>query len=90
MWTLLLLATLAQAPALAPPDPDSDEALEPEPPAVVPPLPVASLSPSTQELFERLKRRVAQVRIIERRSGSRSSIGSAFFVDAEGLSLIHI
>ncbi len=84
MWTLLLLATLAQAPALVPPDPDSDEALEPEPPAVVPPLPVASLPPSTQELFERLKRRVAQVRIIERRSGSRSSIGSAFFVDAEG------
>jgi serine protease Do len=84
MWTLLLLATLAQAPGRPPPpgpddvpDADAEE-------AVVPPLPVASLPPSTQELFERIKRRVAQVRIIERRSGSRSSIGSAFFVDAEG------
>ncbi|ATB34185.1 trypsin-like peptidase domain-containing protein [Melittangium boletus] len=86
MWTLLLLATLAQAPVLDPPnpDPDPEEPSDTEPPAVIPPLPVATLPPSTQELFERIKRRVAQVRIIERRSGSRSSIGSAFFVDAEG------
>ena len=88
MWTLLLLATLAQAPALpggAPPeDAPDEEAPGEDPSAVVPPLPVAVLPPATHELFERIKRRVAQVRIIERRSGSKSSIGSAFFVDADG------
>ena len=76
MLTLLLLAALAQA---APDAPDAGT------PAVVPPLPVATLlPPATHELFERIKGRVAQVRIIERRSGTRSSIGSAFFVSPEG------
>ncbi|AKJ04236.1 trypsin-like peptidase [Archangium gephyra] len=86
MLTILLLAALAQAPVPAanalpgdPPDAGT--------PAVVPPLPVATLPPATHELFERLKGRVAQVRIIERRSGTRSSIGSAFFVSAEGHAL---
>jgi serine protease Do len=87
MLTFLLLATLAQAPALpgrAPPDDVPDDVPGEESPAVVPPLPVATLPPATHELFERIKRRVAQVRIIERRSGTKSSIGSAFFVDAKG------
>ena len=53
----------------------------------MPQLPVASLPPATHELFERIKRRVAQVRIIESRSGTKSSIGSAFFVSAEGHAL---
>lgn len=53
-------------------------------PEAVPQLPVATLPPATHELFERIKRRVAQVRIIESRSGTKSSIGSAFFVSAEG------
>ena len=83
---ILLLAALAQAPV-----PAADTLPEGAPdagtPAVVPPLPVATLPPATHELFERLKGRVAQVRIIERRSGTRSSIGSAFFVSAEGLAL---
>ena len=89
MLTLLLLAALAQTPAPpggAPPDdadvPGDDSPGEP-PSTVVPPLPVATLPPATHELFERIKRRVAQVRIIERRSGTKSSIGSAFFVDAD-------
>jgi serine protease Do len=82
MVTLLLLAALAQAPDL--PEDDADEAPDAGVPAVVPPLPVATLPPATHELFERLKGRVVQVRIIERRSGTRSSIGSAFFVSAEG------
>ncbi|KFA94585.1 S1 family peptidase [Archangium violaceum] len=86
MLTLLLLAALAQAPVPA------ADALPGDPPdagtpAVVPPLPVATLPPATHELFERLKGRVAQVRIIERRSGTRSSIGSAFFVSTEGHAL---
>ncbi|WP_257446466.1 S1C family serine protease [Archangium lipolyticum] len=83
MLTILLLAALAQAPV-----PAQDDVPEGAPdagaPAVVPPLPVATLPPATHELFERLKGRVAQVRIIERRSGTKSSIGSAFFVSAEG------
>jgi S1-C subfamily serine protease len=86
MLTILLLAALAQAPV-----PAADALPEGAPdagtPAVVPPMPVATLPPATHELFERLKGRVAQVRIIERRSGTRSSIGSAFFVSAEGLAL---
>lgn len=53
----------------------------------MPQLPVASLPPATHELFERIKRRVAQVRIIESRSGTKSSIGSAFFVSADGHAL---
>jgi len=53
-------------------------------PEAVPQLPVATLPPATHELFERIKRRVAQVRIIESRSGTKSSIGSAFFVSADG------
>jgi serine protease Do len=53
----------------------------------VPQLPEASLPPATHELFERIKRRVAQVRIIESRSGTKSSIGSAFFVSADGHAL---
>jgi hypothetical protein len=50
----------------------------------VPPLPVATLPPATHELFERLKRHVVQVRIIDRGSKAKSSIGSAFFVSADG------
>lgn len=53
----------------------------------MPQLPEASLPPATHELFERIKRRVAQVRIIESRSGTKSSIGSAFFVSADGHAL---
>ena len=74
MLKLLLMAALAQvpvAPAEAPPPEGA--------PAVVP--------PATHELFERLKSRVAQVRIIERLSGTRSSIGTAFFVSPEGHAL---
>ncbi|MFP2932366.1 S1C family serine protease, partial [Pyxidicoccus sp. 3LG] len=48
------------------------------------PVPIAALPPATHELFQRIEGRVAQVRIIERRSGTRSSIGSAFFVSAAG------
>jgi S1-C subfamily serine protease len=81
MLTLVLLVALAQAPE-QPPAPDAGVV-----PPVVPPLPVATLPPATHELFERIKRRVAQVRIIERRSGTRSAIGSAFFVSAEGHAL---
>lgn len=82
MVTILLLAALAQVPDL--PDDEPDEAPDAGVPAVVPPLPVATLPPATHELFERIKGRVAQVRIIERRSGTKSSIGSAFFVSADG------
>ena len=98
MVALLVVLVLAQAPTPIPPpptpvqagpeqpgpeqpgsgEPDSDE------PQAVPQLPVATLPPATHELFERIKRRVAQVRIIERRSGTKSSIGSAFFVSADG------
>ncbi len=87
MLTILLLAALAQAPVPAAADTLPDGAPDAGTPAVVPPLPVATLPPATHELFERLKGRVAQVRIIERRSGTRSSIGSAFFVSAEGHAL---
>lgn len=86
MLMILLLASLAQAPVPAA-DALSEGAPDAGSPAVVPPLPVATLPPATHELFERLKGRVAQVRIIERRSGTRSSIGSAFFVSAEGFAL---
>jgi serine protease Do len=82
MLTILLLAVLAQAPEA--PVTAALEGPDAGVPAVVPPLPVATLPPATHELFERIKGRVAQVRIIERRSGTRSSIGSAFFVSAEG------
>jgi hypothetical protein len=81
MLTILLLAALAQAPA---PDMLPEGAPDTDTPAVVPPLPIATLPPATHELFERLKGRVIQVRIIERRSGTKSSIGSAFFVSPEG------
>lgn len=82
MVTLLLIAALAQLPDI--PEEEEEEAPDAGTAAVVPPLPVATLPPATHELFERIKGRVAQVRIIERRSGTRSSIGSAFFVSAEG------
>lgn len=82
MVTILLLAALAQVPDL--PEDEADDAPDAGMPAVVPPLPVATLPPATHELFERIKGRVAQVRIIERRSGTKSSIGSAFFVSADG------
>ncbi|ADO72255.1 S1 family peptidase [Stigmatella aurantiaca] len=94
MLALLVLVTLAQVPVPIPPrEPDPvavpEQATEPSPGTgdaqeTIPPLPVASLPPATHELFERIKRRVAQVRIIERRSGTKSSIGSAFFVSAQG------
>ena len=79
MLTILLLAVLAQGPV---PDILPEGAPDAGTPAVVPPLPIATLPPATHELFERLKGRVVQVRIIERRSGTKSSIGSAFFVKA--------
>ncbi|MBN1208043.1 MAG: trypsin-like peptidase domain-containing protein [Myxococcaceae bacterium] len=91
MVALLVLAVLAQAPvpAQSPAPPLAPVQVEPSPPEagepeIVPQLPVATLPPATHELFERIKRRVAQVRIIERRSGTKSSIGSAFFVSADG------
>ncbi|WP_224240894.1 S1 family peptidase [Hyalangium gracile] len=89
MVALLVLTLLTQAPVPAQPPapaPGPEEPLPPgsDEPAAVPQLPVATLPPATHELFERIKRRVAQVRIIERRSGTKSSIGSAFFVTADG------
>jgi serine protease Do len=81
MFAFLVLAVLAQAPE--PAQPAQPPTVDGEP-AEVPPLPVATLPPATHELFERIKRRVAQVRIIDRRSGTKSSIGSAFFVSANG------
>jgi hypothetical protein len=82
MFAFFLAAVLAQAPVVpmepgGSPDAGVPEAAPPVPPA--PPLP-----PATHELFQRIEGRVAQVRIIERRSGTRSSIGSAFFVSAAG------
>jgi S1-C subfamily serine protease len=81
MFALLLAAVLTQAPA-APvePGPPPDAGV-PEP---APGVPLSALPPATHELFQRIQDRVAQVRIIERRSGTRSSIGSAFFVSADG------
>jgi serine protease Do len=96
MVALLVAVLLAQAPVPAqppvpPPVSGADQPDTPAPDAAVPEsvqqLPVASLPPATHELFERIKRRVAQVRIIESRSGTKSSIGSAFFVSAEGHAL---
>jgi serine protease Do len=93
MVALLVLVILSQTPAPAPPPappqipgPAQADPLLPSPdaPEAVPQLPVATLPPATHELFERIKRRVAQVRIIESRSGTKSSIGSAFFVSADG------
>ncbi|MBN9685084.1 MULTISPECIES: S1 family peptidase [unclassified Corallococcus] len=93
MFSLLLVAVLAQGPS-APPEPPASPAQPPVLPAPdagvadsVPPLPVASLPPATHELFRRIQGRVSQVRIIERRSGTKSSIGSAFFVSAKGHAL---
>ncbi|NOJ93578.1 serine protease [Corallococcus sp. CA049B] len=94
MFSLLLVAVLAQGPS-APPEPSASPAppvVLPAPDAgvadaVVPPLPVASLPPATHDLFRRIQGRVSQVRIIERRSGTKSSIGSAFFVSAKGHAL---
>ncbi|AGC45217.1 S1C family peptidase [Myxococcus stipitatus DSM 14675] len=81
MFVLLLVAVLGQAPSAAPSEPDVPSPAESEQP--VAPVP-AVLPPATHELFQRIQNRVAQVRIIERRSGTRSSIGSAFFVSAQG------
>jgi serine protease Do len=82
MFALLLAAVLAQSPVApaqsGPPAPDAGV------PEVVPTVPAVALPPATHELFQRIQGRVAQVRIIERRSGTRSSIGSAFFVSAAG------
>ncbi len=46
---------------------------EPAPPGVL-----------TERVFESYKGRVAQIRILEASSATKSAIGSAFFVDAEG------
>jgi serine protease Do len=93
MFAFLVLAALAQVPAPAQPPTPVQSPAPPQAgspptdggvPELVPPLPVATLPPATHELFERIKRRVAQVRIIDRRAGTKSSIGSAFFVSADG------
>ncbi|MBU8894563.1 serine protease [Corallococcus sp. H22C18031201] len=81
MIVLIAVALLAQTPVVAPVEPGvppgASEAARPEaPPPVLP--------PATHELFRKIQGRVAQVRIIERRSGTKSSIGSAFFVSAQG------
>jgi hypothetical protein len=87
MLTLLLLAALAQAPGTAPGSALGSSQGAPQAGAseAAPLLPApAVLPPSTHELFSRIQGRVGQVRIIERRSGSKSSIGTAFFVSASG------
>ncbi|XXF74986.1 serine protease [Myxococcaceae bacterium GXIMD 01537] len=75
MLAFFLLAALAQAPAA--PGPVGPET------APLTPAPVV-LPPATHELFSRIQGRVGQVRIIERRAGTKSSIGSAFLVSATG------
>jgi hypothetical protein len=42
------------------------------------------LSQTTEKVFESFKGRVAQIRILEASSNTKSAIGSAFFVDGEG------
>ncbi|MCP3138021.1 S1C family serine protease [Pyxidicoccus xibeiensis] len=86
MIAFILAAVLAQAPVppVEPGPPPSAGTTEPAEPAEPAPVPIAALPPATHELFQRIEGRVAQVRIIERRSGTRSSIGSAFFVSADG------
>ncbi|WP_164013981.1 S1C family serine protease [Pyxidicoccus trucidator] len=79
---ILAAAVLAQSPvAPSEPGPPRSDAGVPE---AALPVPAVALPPATHELFQRIQGRVAQVRIIERRSGTRSSIGSAFFVSAAG------
>ncbi|QDE90836.1 peptidase S1 [Myxococcus xanthus] len=78
MFAFILAAVLTQSPVVPaapspPPAPGTPEA-----------VPLSTLPPATHELFQRIEGQVAQVRIIERRSGTRSSIGSAFFVSAAG------
>lgn len=79
---ILAAAVLAQSPvAPSEPGPPRSDAGVPE---AALPVPAVELPPATHELFQRIQGRVAQVRIIERSSGTRSSIGSAFFVSAAG------
>ncbi|MBZ4399614.1 serine protease [Myxococcus faecalis] len=90
MFVFLLVAVLGQAPAVAPSEPGAPSAVRSQPdvvPAPAPEPPPAVLPPATHELFQRIQNRVAQVRIIERRSGTRSSIGSAFFVSGDGYAI---
>ncbi|MHB8872272.1 MAG: S1C family serine protease [Myxococcaceae bacterium] len=49
--------------------------------------PAPSPGPNTEKVFEAFKDRVAQIRILEATSSTKSAIGSAFFVDGEGLLL---
>lgn len=85
MFAFLLLAALAQAPGAATGAPPPGSAPRPGGSEAAPLMaPQAVLPPSTHELFSRIQGRVGQVRIIERRSGTKSSIGSAFFVSAAG------
>ncbi|NVI99068.1 trypsin-like peptidase domain-containing protein [Myxococcus sp. AM009] len=81
MFAFILAAVLTQSP-VAPAEPSPPPA--PGTPEAAPTLPLSALPPATHELFQRIEGQVAQVRIIERRSGTRSSIGSAFFVSAAG------
>lgn len=82
MFAFILAAVLAQSPvAPAEPSPPPAPGASDAPP---PTVPLGTLPPATHELFQRIEGQVAQVRIIERRSGTRSSIGSAFFVSAAG------
>ncbi|NVJ08970.1 trypsin-like peptidase domain-containing protein [Myxococcus sp. AM001] len=81
MFAFILAAVLTQSP-VAPAEPSPPPA--PGTPEAAPPVPLSALPPATHELFQRIEGQVAQVRIIERRSGTRSSIGSAFFVSAAG------
>ncbi|WP_141590123.1 S1C family serine protease [Myxococcus sp. AB056] len=81
MFAFILAAVLTQSPVV-PAEPSPPPA--PGTPEAVPAVPSSTLPPATHELFQRIEGQVAQVRIIERRSGTRSSIGSAFFVSAAG------
>ncbi|NOK05726.1 MULTISPECIES: S1C family serine protease [Myxococcus] len=81
MFAFILAAVLTQSP-VAPAEPSPPPA--PGTPKAAPAVPLSTLPPATHELFQRIEGQVAQVRIIERRSGTRSSIGSAFFVSAAG------
>ncbi len=52
--------------------------------AYVPPAALAAGAPDAQQMFRHFGDRGVQVRILDRASGSKSTIGSGFFVDAAG------
>jgi serine protease Do len=81
-WAAAGMLALAAAAALAGPPPPP--AAAPEAAGAVPPLPTPPVSLSARKVYEQARSQLVQIRTVLKGRASQTSVGSGFFVTAQG------